>query len=145
MNQKPELLIAIAVPPGWYRHWSVILQIRSPVLLQRETTRDRSYQGPSIMSRLLWRTLPTKALGTQRTGSYQGFVRFASIMHINTQYDLFIEYQYPSSSYLSSYNPAALAVNHPLIRVLAYKSTTWHVRSRPILQSTLVIISNTGI
>jgi hypothetical protein len=55
------------------------------VLLRRETTRDRSYQGPSITSRLLRRTLPTKALGTQRTDSYQGFVRFASITQINTQ------------------------------------------------------------
>ena len=70
----------------------------SQVLLRRETTRDRSYQGPSISSRLLRRTLPTKALGTQRTGSYQGFVRFASITHTNTQYDLFTECQYPQHS-----------------------------------------------
>jgi len=64
---------------------------QSPVLLRRETIPDRSYQGPSIVSRLLRRTLPTKALGTQRTGSYQGFVRFASITYTNTQYDLFTE------------------------------------------------------
>ena len=32
---------------------------------QQETTRNCSYQGPSITSRLLRRTLPTKALGTQ--------------------------------------------------------------------------------
>src|SRR6266702_5071082 len=59
----------------------------SQVLLRRETIRDRSYQGPSITSRLLRRTLPTKALGTQRTDSYQGFVRFTSITQNNHSRD----------------------------------------------------------
>ena len=83
-NESKNLLpyIAIAVPPGDTNTDQLISQI-SQVLLRRETTRDRSYQGPSIVSRLLRRTLPTKALGTQRTDSYQGFIRFASITQNN--------------------------------------------------------------
>ncbi len=81
--------------------------VRSLSILQRETTRDRSYQGPSITSRLLRRTLPTKALGTQRTDSYQGFVRFASTTQINTQYDLFIECQYPQQQLPQQLQPSS--------------------------------------
>ena len=62
MNQKPELLIAIAVPPGWYRHWSVDITDQEPgVITKRDNTRslllrpvdlvafakeNPSYQGP---------------------------------------------------------------------------------------------------
>ena len=103
----------------------------SQVLLRRETTRDRSYQGPSILLRLLRRILSTKALGTQRTGSYQGFVRFASITHINTQYDLFTEPVPPAASAASN-NPAASAVPtylQPRHRLLPCRSATSKITS----------------
>src|SRR6266705_7029142 len=110
----------------------MISQIKSPVLLRRETIRDRSYQGPSITSRLLRRTLPTKALGTQRTDSYQGFVRFASTTQINTQYDLFIEYQYPQQQLPQQLQPSSVSSKPPSstrlsiqINHLTHKITTY--------------------
>src|SRR5580692_8982780 len=79
---RTNLILQLQYPPGDTDTDQLISQI-SQVLLRREAPRDRSYQGPSTTLCLLRRTLPTKALGTQRTGSYQGFVRFASITQIN--------------------------------------------------------------
>ena len=133
MNQKPELLIAIAVPPGDTDTDQLISQI-SQVLLRREAPRDRSYQGPSTTLCLLRRTLPTKALGTQRTGSYQGFVRFASI----TQNPI------PSttSSLSASITPAASAAsNNPAASAASYNPDT--VCCLPCRSATSKITSTT--
>jgi hypothetical protein len=81
--------------------------------------------------RLLRRTLPLQALGTQRTGSYQGFVRFASITHTNTQYDLFTEPVPPAAS-AASHNPAASAAPtylQPRHRLLPCRSATSKITS----------------